>query len=228
MTNVPISIVPANKEKTIAITPASGGRGVRLRGNKGKLSMKRPMRRQPSVKLARDSDSSSDNLSELSGSSSIDLQRHGQSRNQRITKDTDFPALMDSDNESENIEFDRKKGGGGEDNFLGDISNPMKRREGVDLEESSDEDNMSSVSTVDNGFQNSGRESGHYEEETQNYEKSREFRESERKRIEDEKQELLYKFYRLEQKGIRSPRKFSMDSSLEDMKIEYNKINYLC
>lgn len=39
-----------------------------------------------------------------------------------------------------------------------------------------------------------------------------------------EKQELLYQFDRLEKKGIKLPRKFSMASSLDEMKAEYERI----
>ncbi|NBX51244.1 hypothetical protein EBT25_15275, partial [bacterium] len=38
------------------------------------------------------------------------------------------------------------------------------------------------------------------------------------------KQELLYQFDRLEKKGMRLPRKFTMQSSLEDMKAEYARL----
>lgn len=41
--------------------------------------------------------------------------------------------------------------------------------------------------------------------------------------IEDEKQDLLYKFYRLDQKGIRV-KKFNMYSDIREMRAEYNKL----
>ena len=41
--------------------------------------------------------------------------------------------------------------------------------------------------------------------------------------IEDEKQDLLYKFYRLDQKGIKC-KKFSMYSDIREMRAEYNKL----
>ena len=44
------------------------------------------------------------------------------------------------------------------------------------------------------------------------------------KTIEDEKQDLLYKFYRLESKGFQLPRKFNMHSDINDMRSEFNKI----
>lgn len=38
------------------------------------------------------------------------------------------------------------------------------------------------------------------------------------------KKELLYQFERLEKKGVKLPRKFTLSSSLEDMKMEYERI----
>lgn len=40
----------------------------------------------------------------------------------------------------------------------------------------------------------------------------------------NEKRELLYQFDRLEKKGMKLPRKFTMASSLEEMKIEYERL----
>lgn len=42
--------------------------------------------------------------------------------------------------------------------------------------------------------------------------------------IKQEKQELLYQFERMEKKGQKVPRKFSMDSDLEDMKNEFERL----
>jgi hypothetical protein len=42
--------------------------------------------------------------------------------------------------------------------------------------------------------------------------------------IENQKKELLYQFDRLEKKGIRVPRKFTMGSSLEEMRAEYDRV----
>ena len=42
--------------------------------------------------------------------------------------------------------------------------------------------------------------------------------------IEEEKQDLIYKFYRLESKGVRLPKKFNMQSDLQEMRLEYKKI----
>ena len=44
------------------------------------------------------------------------------------------------------------------------------------------------------------------------------------RREKDEKRELLYKFDRLENKGVRLPRRFTMDSDLEEMRNTYDKI----
>ena len=40
----------------------------------------------------------------------------------------------------------------------------------------------------------------------------------------NEKQELLYQFERLERKGVRLPRRFTLASNLEEMRIEYDRI----
>lgn len=42
--------------------------------------------------------------------------------------------------------------------------------------------------------------------------------------IKNEKQELLYQFERMEKKGQKVPRKFSMDSDLDDMKCEFERL----
>ena len=42
--------------------------------------------------------------------------------------------------------------------------------------------------------------------------------------IEDEKQDLLYKFYRMENKGIKLAKKFNMHSDIDEMRSEYRKI----
>ena len=42
--------------------------------------------------------------------------------------------------------------------------------------------------------------------------------------IEDEKQDLLYKFYRMENKGIKLAKKFNMHSDVDEMRGEYRKI----
>ena len=42
--------------------------------------------------------------------------------------------------------------------------------------------------------------------------------------IDDEKQDLLYKFYRLDQKGVKFSKKFNMHSNIRDMRSEYNKV----
>jgi len=42
--------------------------------------------------------------------------------------------------------------------------------------------------------------------------------------IEDEKQDLIYKFYRLQTKGVPVSKKFNMESDIHDMRREYNRI----
>lgn len=44
------------------------------------------------------------------------------------------------------------------------------------------------------------------------------------KTIEEEKQDLLYKFYRMGSKGIPVPKRFNMDSDIHEMRREYNRI----
>lgn len=44
------------------------------------------------------------------------------------------------------------------------------------------------------------------------------------KTIEDEKNDLLYKFYRLEQKGMKLPKKFNAFSDIREMRAEFQKI----
>ena len=44
------------------------------------------------------------------------------------------------------------------------------------------------------------------------------------KTIEDEKQDLIYKFHRMEQKGIKVPKKFNVYSDIDEMRTEYIKL----
>lgn len=49
-------------------------------------------------------------------------------------------------------------------------------------------------------------------------------REKSQQEIDNEKSELLYQFDRLEKKGFKLPKKFCMDSSLSEMKAEYERL----
>lgn len=53
---------------------------------------------------------------------------------------------------------------------------------------------------------------------------SNRFREKSREEINNEKTEMLYQFDRMEKKGFKIPKKFSMESSLDDMKSEFDRI----
>jgi hypothetical protein len=50
------------------------------------------------------------------------------------------------------------------------------------------------------------------------------FREKSKEEVNNEKTELLYQFDRMEKKGFKLPKKFCMESSLEDMKSEFDRM----
>tara|TARA_Y100000389_G_scaffold198012_1_gene233701 strand:- start:4163 stop:5668 length:1506 start_codon:yes stop_codon:yes gene_type:complete len=105
-------------------------------------------------------------------------------------------------------------------NDLGGLSNPLKTRPDGEIN-----DTRSVRSFVSSAGSSAGSSKNYHNEQTEDKrQKHRHFSEEERRKIEEEKQELLYKFHRLEQKGLRSSRKFNMKSSLDDMKIEYNRL----
>ena len=60
-------------------------------------------------------------------------------------------------------------------------------------------------------FNNNGMDNGGYQRKTQ-------------EEINNEKTELLYQFDRMEKKGIKVPKKFCMESSLDEMKAEFERI----
>ena len=104
-------------------------------------------------------------------------------------------------------------------NDLGGLSNPLKKRADGEIN-----DTRSVGSSRSHISRASSDKSFHNEHDEERRQSHRHFSEEERRKVEEEKQELLYKFHRLEQKGIRSSRKFNMKSSLDDMKIEYNRL----
>lgn len=116
--------------------------------------------------------------------------------------------------------------GSQESSQIEDIANPMKKMKSDQISISSKASTGSSASAQSkhsmrshksnlSNFSNQSRASTIVVEE---------MKDEDREKINREKQEFLYKFHRLEQKGIHTVRKFNMKSSLEDMKIEYKKL----
>ena len=99
------------------------------------------------------------------------------------------------------------------------FSNPQKRM-AQQVEQYSESENEDNQSMNEEGSEMSN-----------NYQDGEEYQEDEEVQpssgyatIDDEKQDLLYKFYRLENKGVKLAKKFNMHSDIMEMRSEYKKI----
>jgi hypothetical protein len=107
------------------------------------------------------------------------------------------------------------------DNSFQMFSNPQKRMPAAppnveDSESDGESDNADVNYSVDGGSEGDAGEEYYGGEEIQPS--------SGYATIEDEKQDLLYKFYRLENKGMKISKKFNMHSDISEMRSEYKKI----
>jgi len=103
------------------------------------------------------------------------------------------------------------------------FSNPMKRRtlQKNDIENNSEEEEEEEEERqAEEDF-----EEEPYAENVNGYEMDNELTPSDGyNTIEDEKQDLIYKFYRLESRGMKGLRKFNVNSDLLEMRAEYKRI----
>lgn len=208
-----ISIVPADTEKTISLNPNVGISDIKVSSQARKNSTK------PRQKVHRQKPIFHDIHDDDNDDESIQFGKTSK-------PNKEFPNINEyAESELSDVSSQKSEPKGG-DPFLSNISNPMKIRHHDQDEESDDQnqfDNKGSRGRFNNFSQNDAvSERNEYEEH--DYESQKGFHEEEKKRLLEEKQELLYKFHRLESKGIRSSRRFTMESSLEDMKIEFNKL----
>ena len=210
MSGPKISIVPADAEKTISLRPNVGITDIQVSSKKKPTFQKRQNKpKQQSNHFSSDDDES------------INFGKPVKSKNQ------DFPNPNQFEDESEFSDMSSQKNGQNNsgDPFLSNISNPMKVRHNDDDDDESNDGGMSEGRNYGNSSHFLEDNNSERDEEEQNeYENQKDFYKEDRKRLLEEKQELLYKFHRLEQRGVRSSRKFNMDSNLEDMKIEYSKL----
>ena len=105
-----------------------------------------------------------------------------------------------------------------------DISSVSHSREGSEADYSSGSD-VSSSASEDTESRSASEAS--IQEERRNNDMFGQRISNERARMESEfteKKEILYQMDRLESKGFRLPRKFSMQSDLEEMRVEYHRI----
>ena len=106
------------------------------------------------------------------------------------------------------------------DNMFEVFTNPDKTR----VEESEDE---YPTGPVNNEPNEQGHYGNHFENDLESEEGYEEYEEQPSagfNTIEEEKQDLLYKFYRLTSKGIPVSRKFNMQSDVKEMRSEFNRI----
>ena len=95
------------------------------------------------------------------------------------------------------------------------FTNPEKRKPRAPSEESADNDNETEADAEQS-------EEGSYEEESEEDEDDQPA--DGFATIDDEKQDYLYKFYRMQNKGIPVTKKFNMNSDIHEMRREYQKI----
>ena len=208
-----ISIIPADAEKTISLNPNVGIHDIKVASSsKRNLST---IKRTPSKTQQFNADSDDDSI------------QFGKT----IKRNNEFPNAREyatSDISDTSSLSDVNAGGNsGGDPFLSNISNPAKVRHTDDIDD--DNDNNSTFEAPQKSFGNNNNYSNDIhserdENEQNDYENQKDFYRDDKKRLLEEKQELLYKFHRLEQKGIRSSRRFTMESNIEDMNIEYSKL----
>lgn len=107
------------------------------------------------------------------------------------------------------------------DNMFEVFTNPDKKR--IPVEESED---GSEGNDHYGGFQDHDQDhdDNRYEESEQGGEEYYEQPSNGYNSIEDEKQDLLYKFYRLTSKGVPVGKKFTMQSDIREMRSEFNRI----
>ena len=204
-----ISIVPADAEKTISLNPNVGIDDIKVSSKR--RVQKKSLQKQPQKQFQFDDDDDDDESIQFG---------------KKVHKSNEFPNANEYE-ESElssvsSFKGDNDEGGKHDsgDPFLSNISNPMKTRHHDEIEDDEDDDfQKPSFQKQDDDIQSERNE---YEQNE--YETQKDFYKDDKKRLMEEKQELLYKFYRLEQRGIRSSRRFTMESNLEDMKIEYSKL----
>ena len=196
----------------IVVQPAEMEKTINLNSNVGITDIKVKPRINSNFRMKKVTGKVNDDAVSLSSDDGIDFNRPVRSRPSIPTNPYNQP---DDDEDYEDDDYGVQSTNNNEDALLTNLSNPMKRRSDYDTNENGQEnDNMSHMSMHSRGSDNDG-----------NYEEQKHHQQDDMKRISEEKQEMLYKFYRLEQKGIKSSRRFTMDSSLEDMKIEYNKLS---
>jgi hypothetical protein len=107
------------------------------------------------------------------------------------------------------------------DNSFQMFSNPQKRNPASETVVDNNSDNEEYDSQEDFNENDDEYNEG---EEYDNYQSDEPQPSSGYATIEDEKQDLLYKFYRLENKGVKLSKKFNMHSDIVDMRSEYRKI----
>lgn len=106
------------------------------------------------------------------------------------------------------------------DNMFEVFTNPDKKR--IPAEDSEDGSEGNPMDQ-DYGFQDHG-DTRDYEESEQGGDEYYEQPSNGYNSIEDEKQDLLYKFYRLTSKGVPVGKKFNMQSDIREMRSEFNRI----
>ena len=102
------------------------------------------------------------------------------------------------------------------------FANTDKRLPTKDEQSDNDDDDDDDENSSNSGSQESAQYGNDYPEQEQqdpSNEPSPGF-----KSIEDEKQDLLYRFHRLEQKGVKLPKKYSLYSDIREMRADFERI----
>ena len=104
------------------------------------------------------------------------------------------------------------------------FSNPTKQKHQQAPIQHDDNDDNDENSENDGEYQGEDERSVDSDQNYQDYGEQEPQPSSGFATIEDEKQDLLYKFYRMENKGIKLAKKFNMHSDIDEMRSEYRKI----
>jgi len=103
-------------------------------------------------------------------------------------------------------------------------SNNKKYRKEEEYEEDDDEEDMEEEDVEDDDDEEFEDDDEDINEEINNYGKAKKDKKYSLTNELNEKRELLYQMDRLESKGYKLPFKFNMESSLDEMRNEYNKL----
>lgn len=104
------------------------------------------------------------------------------------------------------------------------FSNPQKRMPEMQEEDDDDDENDNVSNVHSEGAESAGYDNNFPDQQEQSYDDPSTQPSPGFNSIEDEKQDLLYRFHRLEQKGIKLPKKYNLYSDIREMRCDFERI----